>query len=312
MTSTGLYLGIDGGGTKTEFICIDDAGEVRARHVTGTTYHLQVGVDEVVRRLSDGIAAICQDLTIDASCFSFAFFGLPAFGEDRVVDPQLRTACGQVIGHDRYFCGNDMICGWAGSLDGKDGINLVAGTGSIGYGERCGIAARIGGWGELFGDEGSAYWIAIQGLNAFSRCSDGRAAKGVLHQIFAVSLALDADIDLCERVMGKPGMTREEIAGLARLVARAADEGDEAATEILAMAGDELAEMAIALRAKLGFGPDQVVPISWSGSVLKQQHFVRTTMIGHLERVGGFAATEPCHDPSYGAALYARMLRDRL
>ena len=65
-----------------------------------------------------------------------------------------------LLGHRRYRCGNDMVCAWAGSLGGEDGINIVAGTGSIGYGERAGASARAGGWGEVFGDEGSAYWIA--------------------------------------------------------------------------------------------------------------------------------------------------------
>ena len=74
----------------------------------------------------------------------------------------------------RYRCGNDAVCGWAGALAGEDGINIVAGTGSIGYGEFEGRAARAGGWGELFSDEGSAHWIAREALSLFSRMSDGR------------------------------------------------------------------------------------------------------------------------------------------
>ena len=49
------------------------------------------------------------------------------------------------------------------------------------YGERQGVGHRVGGWGELFGDEGSAYWIAAAGLNAFCRMSDGRLPRGPLH-----------------------------------------------------------------------------------------------------------------------------------
>ncbi len=89
-----------------------------------------------------------------------------------------------LLGHRRYRCGNDMVCAWAGSLGGEDGINIVAGTGSIGYGERRGRSARAGGWGEVFGDEGSAYWIAVQGLNVFTRMSDGRLPKGSLYAVF--------------------------------------------------------------------------------------------------------------------------------
>ncbi len=52
-----------------------------------------------------------------------------------------------------YTCNNDMVCGWAGSLAGSDGINVISGTGSMTHGERLGVGRRVGGWGELFGDE---------------------------------------------------------------------------------------------------------------------------------------------------------------
>lgn len=51
------------------------------------------------------------------------------------------------------------------------------------YGEHAGRRARTGGWGQVFGDEGSAHWIAVRGLAAFSKMSDGRAARGPLHQL---------------------------------------------------------------------------------------------------------------------------------
>ena len=82
-----------------------------------------------------------------------------------------------------------MVCGWAGALAGEDGINIVAGTGSIAYGEYRGRSARAGGWGELFSDEGSAYWLAREGLRLFSRMSDGRAPRGALYGTCGATLA---------------------------------------------------------------------------------------------------------------------------
>jgi DeoR family transcriptional regulator of aga operon len=90
--------------------------------------------------------------------------------------PRLNSIVRDLIGHDRSPCDNDRVGGWAGVLAGRDKINVVAGTGSIAYGERCGRAHRVGGWSELFADEGSAYWVAVQGLNAFGRMSDARRA----------------------------------------------------------------------------------------------------------------------------------------
>lgn len=304
-----LFLGVDGGGTKTEFVAIDAAGNVVARALTGTTYHLQVGLDEAVRRLAEGLAAVAGQAGVAARDLGYVFFGLPAFGEDAAIDPLIVDACGRLLGHDRYLCDNDMVCGWAGSLACADGINIVAGTGSIAYGQRTGHAARVGGWGEVFGDEGSAYWIAVEGLKLFSRMSDGRAARGPLHAIVAEALALEQDLDLCARVMGPAGLGRDGIAALAPLVSRAAHAGDGAAHGILRSAAGELVALATATRVMLGFDRAERVPLSWSGGVLLNERLVRDLFVSGLGET--FAPVAPRHPPGEGAALYARLLAQR-
>ena len=308
MSERRLYLGVDGGGTKTEFVCIDQERRIVATALGGTTYHLQVGFDGVVDTLAVGIAAIARELQASPADFAFAFFGLPAFGEDRLIDPQLAEACGRIVGHGRYRCGNDMVCGWAGSLDCADGINLVAGTGSIGYGERRGRAARAGGWGEVFSDEGSAYWIAIQGLNAFTRMSDGRLPRGPLHRRLVDALGLEDDLDLCARIMGPAGMPRDGIAALARIVSQAAADGDTHAAAILDEAGHELAAIAGALRTTLGFDPGETVLLSWSGGVLSHEPRVRHALERALASGGDYRIIDPRHPPGLGAAIYAAHL----
>jgi N-acetylglucosamine kinase-like BadF-type ATPase len=305
MSTPRYFLGVDGGGTKTEFVCIDGAGDMVARQIEGTTYHLQVGLDGAVQALESGIAGICAQVGIEPAGLTFAFFGLPAFGEDKAIDPLLDQHCRRLLGHDRYRCGNDMICGWAGSLACADGINLVAGTGSIGYGERQGRAARVGGWGEIFSDEGSAYWIAIQGLNAFTRMSDGRLPRGALHDAFRRRLGLDDDLDICAKVMGEQGLARDEIAGLAPVVAEAVAAGDPAAIAIHDRAAEELAAMAEALRVALGFGADEEVPLSWSGGVLANDASIRARLEARLRQHAPYRFVAPLHSPAYGAALYA-------
>ena len=175
------YLGVDGGGSKTALALIDDAGSVIARATAPTSYYFNDGFDVVEKSLAQGVTDICAQAGIATSDIDAAFFGLPGYGEASGDIEQLDAVPGGVLGHDRYSCDNDMVCGWAGSLAGEDGINVISGTGSMTYGERQGVGHRVGGWGELFGDEGSAYWIAAQGLNAFSRMSDGRLPHGPLH-----------------------------------------------------------------------------------------------------------------------------------
>jgi N-acetylglucosamine kinase-like BadF-type ATPase len=304
MTRNG-FIGVDGGGTKTHFVLIDNAGTILAEHVGGTTYHLQVGLQGVRHVLQNGFEALAQAGPNPIDDIAHVFIGLPAFGEDATVDPQLAELPAAILGHRRYTCGNDMVCGWAGSLGGEDGINIVAGTGSIGYGERQGRAARAGGWGEVFGDEGSAYWVAIKGLSAFSKASDGRHARGPLYAAFRAHFDLVDDIDLCSRIMGQDGLSRQEIAALSPLVTEAALNGDPVASAICYRAGAELAAVAHAIRHRLGFMPDEKAALSYSGGLLEKSVVVIEAFRQQLADDGGYRLQRPKHSASYGAALYA-------
>jgi N-acetylglucosamine kinase-like BadF-type ATPase len=303
------YLGVDGGGTKTRFALVDGEARLLAEAQCGTTYHPQVGLDGVRATLREGIDAVLASAGIGPADLRHAFFGLPAFGEDSRVDPLLDAIPRELLGHGRYACGNDMVCGWAGSFACGDGINIVAGTGSIGYGQRRGHAARAGGWGEVFSDEGSAYWIAVQGLNAFSRMADGRLPMGPLHAMLREHLGIGPDLDLCAHVYGESAMSRGEIAQLSRLVAAAAEDGDAAACAIFRQAGEELAAIADALRGTLGFEADEPVRVSWSGGAFSAGELLRAPFIVALQaRSSAFEPHAPLHPPHLGAALYALAL----
>ena len=311
--SADLFLGVDGGGTKTRFALVDAAHTLLGEATLGTSYHPEVGLDGVRDVLARGVFTILADAGIDASRIAYAFFGLPAFGEDSVLTPQLDALPRSILGHDRYTCDNDMVCGWAGSLGAEDGINIVAGTGSIGYGQRRGRSARAGGWGEAFSDEGSAYWIAMQGLNAFSRMSDGRLPKGPLHALLKDSLQLESDLDLCAQVYGANARSRAQLAQWSPLVGQAAAEGDEAAREIFRRAGEELARIADALRRKLGFEAGEPVRVSYSGGAFAAGDLLLTPFTQSLQSLSPeFEPRLPLHEPHYGAALYAAKLSRRV
>jgi N-acetylglucosamine kinase-like BadF-type ATPase len=304
-----LFLGVDGGGTKTHFVLVDGDGTVIASHQGPTSYHLEVGMDGVRAVLADGVAALFRQAGIDGSAITHAFFGLPAYGEDSAAQPLLDAMPQPLLGHSRYRCGSDMVCAWAGSLAGADGINIVAGTGSIGYGERVGKSARAGGWGEVFGDEGSAYWIAVQGLNVFTRMSDGRLPRGPLYGIFKAEfdLGADLDLDLCARIMN--AHDRSHVAAASRVVARAAQQGDSHAIRIFDDAARELVAIVDAVRRLLEFAPGEAVPLSYSGGVFEAGALMLDPFRRHLATQSAtYRLQAPIAAPSGGAAIYAARL----
>jgi N-acetylglucosamine kinase-like BadF-type ATPase len=306
---TGVYfLGVDGGGTKTRFALVSERKLV-AEAQLGTSYHPDVGLDGVSDVLATGVAQVLSSAGIGAAQIAHAFFGLPAYGEDSQVTPVLRALPASILGHDRYTCDNDMVCGWAGSLGTEDGINVVAGTGSIGYGQRRGRAARAGGWGEAFSDEGSAYWIAMQGLNAYSRMSDGRLPRGPLHALINEALKLQDDLDLCAQVYGPGARSRGELAQFSPLVARAAAQGDAAALDIFRRAGQELAQIAIALRQALGYEAGETARLSYSGGAFSAGDLLLAPFRAALDAASPtFDIGRPLYEPHFGAALYAAKL----
>lgn len=301
-----MFMGIDGGGTKTDFVLIDRGGRVRARHQEGSLYYLEIGLEAAAQTLLRGVAATLRDAGLALADVEYAFVGVPAHGEDSALAPRLDALPADALAAGRYRCGNDMLCSWAGSLAGGDGISVIAGTGSMAYGEAGGHAARTGGWGELFSDEGSAYWIARQGLTLFSRMSDGRSPRGPLHDIFRTSLGLSHDLDLCAHVYGDGQGGRTDVARFALKVHEAAQQGDAQAIAIYAAAAQELADIVVATRRSLQVPDDSRVDVSYSGGVFNSRTLVLEPFAAALDRSGlAFRLTTPRYSPVIGAALFA-------
>lgn len=303
-----VFLGVDGGGTKTAFVLVTDRGDVLESVEGPSSYHLEHGFAQVTRVLSEGVADLFARSGITADDVDFGFFALPGYGESSGDMARLDALPGLVLGHRRYHCDNDMVAGWAGSLAGADGINVIAGTGSMTYGERNGVGNRVGGWGELFGDEGSAYWIALQGLTTFSRMSDGRVPRSRLYDSVREALGVERDLDVIDVVFSKWHRSRTRIASLAPAVVGAAVAGDAAAQSIVDRAVDHLVALVVATRENLGFVAGEAVPVSYSGGVFRAE----TVLTAFVERLAAqsadFALRTPVFSSHIGAAIHAAKL----
>ncbi len=304
-----MFLGVDGGGTKTAYALVDSEGRLRASHVGKSVAHLADGLDAARERLKDGVAVTLAGAGIAARDVGYAFFGLPAHGEDPDATAALDAMPAVAFAADRYRCGNDMVCSWAGSLACADGISVIAGTGSMAYGECGGRQARCGGWGELIGDEGSAYWIAREGMNLFSRMSDGRAARGPLHHLVRERLGLANDLFLCSRIYGSHADRRDAFAQFARLVHEAAQAGDAMAAAIFTRGAGELVGCVVATHRALGAPADAALPVSHSGGVFDNAPaMVDAFRAGLAAAPARLEYRAPRFPPAIGAALYAARL----
>jgi N-acetylglucosamine kinase-like BadF-type ATPase len=300
-----LFLGVDGGGSKTAFVLLDETGRTLAQAVGPSSYYFASGLHTVTVVLQDGIARLAEAAGVRTDEIDYAFFGLPGYGEIPADTPRLDAIPRGVLGHDRYLCDNDMIGGWAGALGGEDGINVVAGTGSMAYGERRGVGRRVGGWGELFGDEGSAYWVAIRGLNAFTRMSDGRQPRGPLYDIVKTRVGTSDDLGVVGVIVDGWRGARSEIADLSKAVVEADAAGDPAASAILAEGSRELARLVETARTALGYEDGEQAPVSYSGGMFSAASYL-DGFAAALDALGpGYRRQAPIFGPGIGSALYA-------
>lgn len=304
-----IFLGVDGGGTKTAFILINDKAEVLAQYTTTTCYYLAVGKEQAEKIIQQGITEVCNQANISPKDITYSFLGLPTYGEISADIQWLDNIPKSLLKPGTYRCNNDMVCGWSASLGCVDGINIVSGTGSISYGENKGSSARCGGFGELFSDEGSAYWIGQHALNIFSKMADGRLEKDILYDLIKSSYNLTTDLDITDIVFNKWGGERTKIAAVSRLAYEAATQGDIVARKIFFNAAKELALIVDSTRKLLNFAPEEPVLVSYSGGVFNSGKLILEPFLHELSRLSGsYQLVEPKFNPNIGAAIYAAKL----
>lgn len=301
------YLGIDGGGTSTEYTLIDEHGNVIENYMTGTTHLMQISEDVFKSRLKEGIDTCINNANIKLSDISYTFAGIPGYGEfeDKIdfVDETLE----EVLNSDNFTIGNDCVAGWAGGLACQSGINIVSGTGSIGYGrDDKGTEIRAGGWGDFCGDEGSAYWLGKYMIELFAKQSDGRIQRDKLYGIVKRELELETDFSIISYVLDELKMDRTAIADLAKLLYRAALEGDVSAINAYRDAAYELFLLAYAIANELSF--ESRIPVSVSGGVFKVGKLILDPLEELLKQDGRFMLIKQKTTPARGAALFAYVL----
>lgn len=263
-------LGVDGGGSKTVcWLAGMDAGSrpmAIGRGTSGAANPQSVGWEAAVRELNRAIDAAFADAGLGCVPVAAACVALAGGDRDTVRQPLERWAAERQLAARFAATHDGLPILAAGTADGH-GIALISGTGSFAFGRTAaGATARAGGWGYLFGDEGSGYAIALAGLRAAAQAADGRGPETLLTaQLLAATGASEA-AGLIEAVYPRAA-ERRWLARLARPVLETAAGGDAVARGILTAAAGELAEMVVAVAASLGLERDSY-PLALGGGVL--------------------------------------------
>ncbi|MGE0454680.1 MAG: N-acetylglucosamine kinase [Vicinamibacteria bacterium] len=240
-------IGIDAGGTKTIGLLADESGQVQGEARAGGANLQTHGELEVEKVLHEIIESLSPDRPVDAVCLGMA-------GVDRPRDHAVVRHLLRRLGHrETARVVNDAVIALVAGAAERFGIVILAGTGSIAYGEdRQGRSARAGGFGSLLADEGSGYWLGHQVMRAAVRGSDGRGPRTALQGLLFGALGIQGVAELVPLVYEK-GMPKTQIAALAGLVETARQQGDTVAVEILQQGALELSLAARSVALQLAF-----------------------------------------------------------
>jgi N-acetylglucosamine kinase-like BadF-type ATPase len=299
-----LFLGVDGGGSKTHAVILAADGEtVMGEGTSAASNPLRVGYVAAVKAVGEAASAALRNANAAREEIAAAVFGIA--GVRRAdVRARLWTEL-KTLGIKSFRVFTDSETALYGANDGAAGIVVIAGTGSI----CCGINAQgrracTGGWGPMVGDEGSGIWIAQRALRAVAQAFDERSAETSLVAAACNYFGLK-DVDELATKIYSPEMTNTHIAGFARCVIEAAHAGDEVAREIVREAGREIGVLAATTIKRLKM-QRETFRVAYVGGVFAAGELVMQPLREAVAHIAPYAEiAPPLYPPAIAAARMA-------
>ncbi len=282
------YIGIDGGGSKTEGILADSLGAIIASASVGSTNPNDIGREESGKRLSELAAALSEHLPDGERVFAL-FAGISgATGNSEVLTEYLSRFA------ENVSVGTDATC--LLSLVGDDGGCLISGTGSVCFLRIDGEVHRFGGWGYLLDGAGGGYDIGRDALSACLKARDTRGDETTLSARFLSLLGADVSDSIPKIYNGG----KAYIASFAPIVFEEAAKGDRVSREILSSNADYLASLLKAAHRRAG----KPIMVLLGGSLLTKRDELFLLISERIPK--DITLLRDQRSPVYGAYLEAR------
>ena len=234
---TGLFIGIDGGGTQCRARIEDAEGRVQGKGLGGPAA-LRLGIAQSLAALEAAARAAVADAGLPPEALAQMHAGIGLAGVGR------KGALQQLIEHPHPFRSvqyvNDARIACIGAHGGRDGGIVIVGTGSVGFAIVDGEDVRIGGYGFPISDEGSGADLGLHAIRIALRSTDGR----VTPTSFTRDVMVRFGDDPFEAVAWMDRATATDYATFAPLVMRYADDGDPLARRIVRDAAEEIDTLA--------------------------------------------------------------------
>lgn len=298
-----VYLGVDGGASKTAALVIDESGKSLGTGLAGPSNHLRVGIETAARNIERAVNKALVAADVASREIVWAYCGIagadhPAHRQEVVDSLEIFFPRGN------FTVDNDARIALTGAIGFGAGVVVIAGTGSVAFGRNeAGEEVRAGGWGPTIGDEGSGFSIAREGLSAVLRAYDGRGPATTIRDRLHSEMHLEpADLP---RAIYAQTTHADDIARYAKMVFESADAGDEVARAILDGAAKELALSVLAVARRLRI-VENAFPVAYVGGVFNAGEVLLAPLRAALAAEAKKATLQPpLKTPVEGAAQMA-------
>jgi len=295
----GFYIGIDSGGTKCELLLADTENKILFSKLFKGVHFSIAGNKIYSNKISEYIKSSLKEVKLNIkNCLAI---GIGAAGAREEKDRSgLKYSFEKKLKHSNILVTTDAMTALYGAFEGREGIILISGTGSVLYGYTKGKIIRVGGWGRIIGDEGSGYWIGKRALNLIMKEYDSRVNKKSL---------------LTEKLLETYGINNRnvnekifhhgfEIQRLAPLVIESAENNCRVSLNIVNEAVSFLTDH-IKTFLKVS-GRKKETEIAFIGSIIENRNILSDRLKKEIKKLKVIRVVDKKHSSSFGAILLAK------
>jgi N-acetylglucosamine kinase-like BadF-type ATPase len=304
-----LYLGVDGGGTKTVAAVADATGKVLSAGRAGGSNYQSIGKTNAARELRTAIDLALRGAGADLGSITAAALGIA--GADRAAEMAVvQEMVAEAVPVTKRFVENDALLVLRAATKDAVGVGLVAGTGTNCVGrDRYGRRHQVGGMGAISGDVGYAEDLAMRAIGSAWMAFDGRMGPSVLSTAVPKALGVDSiqeiPIRLVRGVVPEPMIKK-----VVQCLFQEARSGDGLALRILEDTGSRLGSAAAAVMKTLVLRGSNAIVVLGGAMFQTEGHEI---LVDAAERrirntVNEAHVIKLAINPVIGAVLFARDL----
>lgn len=245
-----LFLGVDGGGTKTIAIIANAEGHILSAGRAGCSNYQSIGERAAGREMRVAIDLALRGAGVKLSDLTTGGFGIS--GADR--EPEMASVQAMVESFapvGRRFVENDALLVLRAATKDAVGVGLVAGTGTNCIGrDRYGRRIQVGGMGMISGDVGYAEDLAMRCVGAAWMATDGRIGPSSLARAIPVALGVKS-VEEVPSLLVRGEIPEPLVRKIVNALFHEAEGGDGMACRIVEDTGERLGAAASAVMRQL-------------------------------------------------------------